>query len=155
MFIKKDLILKSKKPVNRIIGYIVYFLLKGDEIVYIGSTRNLNFRMEYHYKTKDFDYIYYIKTRDEETMFRVEAENIINYNPKYNKLLNEKYITISYIQTYIKKMGYKVNKKEIKKAINSLSISVYEFKDLYYVSKEDIKDIIYFLIGGKNVLPIK
>lgn len=155
MVIEKELILKSKHTSLNIVGNIVYFLLKGDEIVYIGSTHNLNFRLEYHLRTKDFDSFYYVQTKDDKTMLQVEAENIINYCPKYNKIFNEQFITISYLKTYLKKIGYESNKKEIRKVIEKLSIKTYPFNNLNYIKKEDVKNIIYTLIGEKNVLSIK
>ena len=62
----------------------VYFLFKGDEIVYIGKSINIIGRVMSHTKDKDFDTWCYIPI-DELEQGPIEEMAIQRYKPKYNK----------------------------------------------------------------------
>lgn len=67
-------------------GCCVYYLFRGIEIVYIGSTYNLNCRLSSHSKTKDFDSYSFTSVR-EWNQFDLEAREILKYKPIFNKSL--------------------------------------------------------------------
>lgn len=66
----------------------IYFLTKGDNLVYIGkSENNFLFRIGQHIKNKDFDDIYYKSFSMTGVVEEYEKNLIIKYRPKYNKML--------------------------------------------------------------------
>lgn len=68
-----------------IIGHIpvVYLLMDGNEVVYIGSTINPATRWNAHLKDKKFDTVLYYE--DEERFRQVEERFIKAFQPRYNK----------------------------------------------------------------------
>lgn len=63
----------------------VYFLFKGDELVYIGQSVSVHSRVETHRSLRliDFDaYAFHACERDQ--LKRIEAIQIRHYKPKYN-----------------------------------------------------------------------
>ena len=64
----------------------VYFLLKHNEVVYVGQTKKGMSRPLVHKYDKDFDEIY-IMPCDEEMLDLVESEYIVKYSPLYNKTI--------------------------------------------------------------------
>jgi len=66
----------------------IYFLTKGEEVVYIGKSEN-NFlsRISEHIKHKDFDDVYYKSFSMPNVAEQYEKNFIIKYRPKQNKVL--------------------------------------------------------------------
>ena len=64
----------------------VYFLLKCNEVVYVGQTKKGMTRPLVHKYDKDFDEIY-IMPCGEKMLDLVESEYIVKYSPLYNKAL--------------------------------------------------------------------
>ena len=62
---------------------IVYFLMKDDEVVYIGHTTRGIKRILEHFNNKDFNNYAFYET-DEEKLFDLEKKLIRMYMPKYN-----------------------------------------------------------------------
>ena len=73
----------------------VYFLMKDNELVYIGmSNGNLLSRLNSHIKDKDFDSVLYKTVLIETSLSKIEKNLITKYRPKLNKELiftNAKY----------------------------------------------------------------
>ena len=65
-------------------GPAVYFLWKGDELLYIGQAVNLFTRVATHLKDKDFDGFSYISCRREE-LNELERRAILMWQPLLNK----------------------------------------------------------------------
>lgn len=63
----------------------IYYLIKGDEIVYVGQARNIFSRISTHImeKEKDFDYCTVISI-PYENLSEVETEEIFKHRPIYN-----------------------------------------------------------------------
>jgi len=78
-------VIKSGKSMNLSVlkGFYVYFLFKGESIVYIGQTVNLPNRIGEHIKTKDFDSVYYESVVGSE-MSIIESLYITLYGGHYN-----------------------------------------------------------------------
>lgn len=93
----KEEIIKNKKKLNKDFCCI-YFLIKNDEIVYVGqSTRGT--RRIYEHVDKDFDFYSIIQVKKDELDTK-ETEAIIKFNPFYNKSIpvkNDLYIIKSKI----------------------------------------------------------
>ena len=82
MDFNKEEIIKNKLLLDKDFNCI-YFLIKNNEIVYVGqSTRGI--RRIYEHTDKEFDYYNIIKV-DKEELDLKETEAIIKFNPKYNK----------------------------------------------------------------------
>lgn len=68
---------------------LLYALIKNNEIVYIGRTKNmfnLNARIYSHRRQgKDFDTCKYVEVGDYELLKTKERELIKKYKPKYNR----------------------------------------------------------------------
>jgi predicted GIY-YIG superfamily endonuclease len=65
-------------------GHVVYFLLQGDYVAYVGQTTHLVARVAQHVVDgKQFDYISYIEVDSRQAML-IEALNIQYHNPSMN-----------------------------------------------------------------------
>lgn len=93
MMLSKEQILKKAKLKFNCRG--VYFLIKNNEIIYIGSSINIYGRLVTHYNSIDFDSHSFIKMNmlDKKELRIIEAEYILKYLPKHNCKLpvNNKY----------------------------------------------------------------
>lgn len=61
----------------------IYFLIKGEEIVYVGQSTNIFYRVGQHEGVKDFDTFTYLEC-DKEHLDLLEARYITKIKPKYN-----------------------------------------------------------------------
>jgi len=61
----------------------VYFLIKDDEIIYVGQSRNIIYRIGVHSRKVEFDSFSYIEV-DEELLSIVEQSFIKRFNPRLN-----------------------------------------------------------------------
>ncbi len=79
-------ILNNSKQLDSKCG--VYFLISGNEIVYVGQSVNIPSRIEQHKKDqqKTFDRYYYIECKVTE-LDVVEGRYIRKFMPKYNKVI--------------------------------------------------------------------
>ena len=62
----------------------IYFLFKGDQLVYIGKSVNLAGRMIEHNSSKDFDYVRYIPCQ-KELLYHYELRLIKYFKPPLNR----------------------------------------------------------------------
>lgn len=65
-------------------GPCIYFLCRGDEVVYIGQSINLSSRLGQHLDMKHFDRVFYVSVPREDLTWR-ELELINQYQPELNK----------------------------------------------------------------------
>lgn len=98
----------------------VYFLIKNNEVVYVGQSTNVLNRIQGH-KDKDYDQAFYIEC-EKDSLLELETKYIIAFTPKMNKtLLSE--IHMNYHRLFCRcpsyrtdeaaeKYGYK-NKQEL------------------------------------------
>lgn len=87
--IEKQLISKKKILSNKIIFENktgIYFLIKDNEIVYVGQSTQFYTKLSSHVNNKDFD-SYFIIEVPEEQLTEYEVEYIIKFNPIYNSIL--------------------------------------------------------------------
>jgi excinuclease UvrABC nuclease subunit len=68
-------------------NYKVYFLLRNEEVIYIGQTINIRQRINSHSLEGriDYDDVYYIECNENQHVNIVEAKYIKKYNPIYNR----------------------------------------------------------------------
>lgn len=85
--LKKDII-SNKKSVNTNSSKSgIYFLLKGEEVVYVGKATNFIDRLIAHIDDKDFD-SYSVVECSKDEIDELETEYIYEYMPIYNKTIN-------------------------------------------------------------------
>lgn len=65
------------------VGY-VYFLMDGEEVVYVGQTCDLKNRIGRHRKDKAFTGVYFVRVRVDRLLER-ERHYIRKFNPRYNR----------------------------------------------------------------------
>lgn len=64
---------------------VIYYLYDNKEIVYIGETTNLMYRIGQHSKTKIFDKVsYFVSVESNKQRKSIEASLIRKHKPKYN-----------------------------------------------------------------------
>lgn len=68
----------------------VYFLIKDFDIVYIGSSCDIELRLKYHH-IKDYDYYVVFTYRSYDKRFREERHFISTYQPKFNKMHTQRW----------------------------------------------------------------
>lgn len=78
----------------------VYFLLKDNEIVYVGtSDKDCTLRISIHKKDKDFDKYYILECKDKKKREFLESEYIFKFSPKYNRSISKNNTSIKMIGT--------------------------------------------------------
>lgn len=86
MMLTKKQILDSPQRIRNLENVAgVYFLIKGDEIIYIGSSKNvLNRIYSPVHKTKKFDSFFVLSVENKESLKEVEARYVIRLAPRLN-----------------------------------------------------------------------
>lgn len=138
----------------------VYFLLKNKKIVYVGQTTNGVIRIFFHTKDKDFDSYYFIPIKDKDKRHSAENNYILEFNPKYNKIVNAKkdkafnYISLKMLRELFKKDSsipyYLYNTNRLKKYITILNIKTKEYHPHIYIPKNEIDKIKNYMLLNKG-----
>jgi len=89
-YYKSDII-KLAKPIENLNCFVVYFLLKEEEIVYVGQSKCLSVRLRNHAKDKDFNKYFSIPCNDEKDALQLEEHYIKTLNPVFNRVHNSLY----------------------------------------------------------------
>lgn len=95
---------------NKHIIYAVYFIYKGNNIVYIGKTTNIHRRLMEHKTRFKFDEFNYIECIDNAEMRAMEFYYISNLRPKYNVYFKD--------TSFWSRKELKNKKKELEKQID-------------------------------------
>ena len=146
---------------KEICGSMIYFLIKNNEVVYVGQSKNGISRIFFHkYTKKDFDNLYFINCKEKE-LSTLENYYITKYKPLYNKTLNKaNEDLITYTQFYYYEYKFdkapRLNFKEAKKIIIENKLYNTQFKKCLYLNKNDlikINDVLTNISlkkGGNN-----
>lgn len=121
-------------------GKMIYFLIKNDEVVYVGQSINGIKRPIHHYD-KDFDYFTFVNVRDRNKLDELENYYITKYEPKYNKTLNKTKNMISYSEYYAQYYKGKKTKEKyskIKDIIIQNKLYFQIFKGKMFIEKNNI-----------------
>lgn len=125
----------------------VYYLMKNNEVVYVGQTKKGLTRPLTHFKDKDFDEIK-IQYCDAHDLDLLEDKMIKKYNPKYNVAIN---YSINYsLMRARNKIRERYNSdsfslRKLKKAIEILDIKLYELNGTVYMNVDDYERIIKYI----------
>lgn len=125
--------------------YIVYYLTDNEgEVVYVGKSNSSMFnRLGSHTYQKQFERVFYREFETEEEMEKVEVEEILNYRPKYNGIVEKPHL-----------VGY-MNRKQVRQFMRENKIKIYNFTA--FVEKENIdvvsmKNATYYNDSIKTIL---
>lgn len=137
-FSEKDFI-----PVPLYQKSFIYFLIKENEVVYVGKTTQ-GISRPFSHKDKDYDSINIIYC-DEKDLDELEDMYISKYKPPYNKLLNFNInYTLSRVRDEIRKKydNKKFSKPTLKKIIKALDIPVFIENGSEYIKKDDYQRVL-------------
>ena len=81
--LSKEEILNCKTTANN--SAILFFLLDGEEVVYISKSIGYNLNLQNHFKNKKFD-AYSVVEVDEEDIEEIYTEYVEIFAPKYNSI---------------------------------------------------------------------
>lgn len=125
-------------------GYI-YFLIKDEEVVYVGQTTSGISRPLSH-KDKDFDY-FYMKKCPFHLLDKRENEMIFKYNPKYNGAFNicDKWVGRNSI--YKELLAYNISIRPIffDKIAETVGVKQFVFKVNKGVTQKDKVKIVKYI----------
>lgn len=127
----------------------IYFLIKDNEVVYVGKTTQ-GISRPFSHKDKDYDSINIIYC-EEKDLDELEDMYISKYKPPYNKLLNfNMNYTLARVRDEIRKKydDKKFSKTKLNKIIKALDIHVFIENGSEYIKKDDYQRV---LIAYENV----
>ena len=148
-----DLILDARK------NYLIYFLLQGDEVVYVGQTTQ-NLIRPFSHKDKTFDSVAIIyQSEDKEELNVIEEYYIKKYAPKYNRVFNpEGYANGIINECYeIEKLKefnqYCMTREQLNKKLELENLSGLSKKEFKKLKKSDFKFYDnYIILDPKSYL---
>ena len=149
-----ELLGQNKKNATDLTKYYVYALWNNGEIVYIGQTTQLGFRLITHAKTKDFDEYSYFECDSETDMKAIESSLIIELQPKLNKSLGVGYESLSRFRKRIMSISeeHRYNQKycvrNLKKTLAKTDVELVEFKGTLVIASSDIPRALNYVLEG-------
>ena len=132
----------------------VYFLIKNDEVIYVGKTIQGISRPLSH-NDKDFDSFYMINCKDNELDIK-EVEMICKYKPKFNKGISpiEGLFSTSQISYELKLRGFFLRHPFIKYALSKSGIDYLTFRQDFFIYKKDLNKAIEFIEKTHQILRV-
>lgn len=133
----------------------VYALWDKDEIVYIGQSMQVEFRIKAHQKNKTFDSYSLYECADANSMELLETTLIFELQPKYNVLVGSGYESVLKLRKRIQSISeyhkysseFYVNK--IKKKLKDSEIELFDFKGSLCVKQKDVQKAIDYILEGE------
>lgn len=135
-YFKSDIV-RLSKPLESVKQCCVYFLINDSDIVYVGFSTDLNYRLRSHKKDKIFNRVYDIKVEDIKSGLILEKYYIQKFKPAYNLAYNDENM-----------LKQKQKRKEIcvvtRPTIEEIKIHIKDSNRIFKESQPDrpIKDII-------------
>ena len=126
----------------------IYFLLKDDDVVYVGKTTKGLLRPFYH-TDKDYDSVMIIYC-DYNELDNIEDYYIKKYQPRYNHLvnLNCNYSVTRVLKEIKKSISPTFNLAKLKKVMRLLDIKFIEYNNIRYIEMNDFIRICDYLKGN-------
>lgn len=125
---------------------IIYFLIKDNEVVYVGQS-SLGICRPFQHTTKDFDSVSILKCKNEELDY-LESRFILKYKPKYNhSILNSYSYSYKKIRELIRKETHftQFTLNDLKYIVKTFEVPVETFEGVNYITREDFEKILFFL----------
>lgn len=124
---------------------IVYFLLDGNEVVYVGKSK-YGVSRPFMHKDKKFTDVAVMKCEENELDY-YETKYIRQYNPKYNRKAGALELTFKKARDRVRKTtifsDFTVN--DIKRIMKKIKIQEKELDGLKYIDEDDFTKIIEFV----------
>ena len=141
-------------PKSIFTGCFIYFLLQGDEVVYVGQTTRGICRPVEHIRNKEFTDIKMIPCT-EDKLSESESYYIDKYKPMYNKrdwVSSSAGVGHILLYTARNKIRQRTVAKDItvpqlKRLIKEHGYTLKEFRGKLYISDSDLEDLMYRWIG--------
>ncbi|OUM91098.1 hypothetical protein [Parageobacillus thermoglucosidasius] len=129
----------QKYKVNYKDGNYIYFLLNGDEIVYIGRTVKI-FPPVLKHEDKDFSHVSMLPVElfdFDGTIEDLYIHLIITFKPKYNTMLpsNDRYMTKGVIKKRFNINGYELNRLIKKNGARPVFLDYYDINEIFRKEK--------------------
>ena len=133
-----NVILSNKRDAKSLLEeeYSVYFLIEGEEIIYIGKSTNYQNRLHQHKIDKEFDSFYVHSCKNRSEMEILEFKMIAKYKPILNKTLPtvEIYPSANKLKSYLNMGAWEfkrfLKKYDIKPFTEYNGLNYYEMQDL-------------------------
>jgi len=124
---------------------IIYFLLDGGEVVYVGQSR-VGLVRPYIHKDKIFTHVAFIDC-NESDLDDKETEFIKKYNPKYNKRAGNSDYSFNRTKAVIKSQTniHNFNIHDLRRLIDKFGIKTYTFENSEYMESCDFEKIFLFV----------
>ena len=124
--VSKKEILKNRIEVSSAKKSLVYFLINGSEIVYVGKTTMGISRVLSHCGTKEFD-SYFTIDCDHEKLDETESNYIYKFEPRYNISLpeNTKFISRNKLKKQYRVDGHAMRKVMALYSVKPTSLDCY------------------------------
>ena len=136
----------SDLSISKIIYDAIYFLIKNDEVVYVGQTTK-GLARPFQHVDKIFDRVEIISVRIED-LNKAEGYFISKYKPKYNFVIPCYYSMLrAREEIRISTNNASFSILDLKRVISKHKIDVVSLKGKEYISPKSIKKIISILRG--------
>lgn len=124
---------------------IIYFLIDGNEVVYVGQSKH-GLQRPFSHTDKDFTQVAYM-TCEEKMLDYMETKYIRKYNPKYNKSMGNFDYSMYRIRKFIREnTSFKdITVTDIKRIVKLHNLNTYKNGNLVYVSDKDFGFIVNFI----------
>ena len=130
-----------------VINYpLIYFLIKDDEVVYVGQTK-YGLSRPFSHRDKEFNQIEIIKCA-EANLDILEDKYIIKYQPKYNTKINNGYALMTARNKLRKMLNNQITIRDIKKTMKFLNLSQIKVGNNQYILNDSIIKIYEYLEGN-------
>lgn len=135
----------------------VYFLVRNNEVVYVGQTRNGVGRIRQH-KDKVFDSVYILNCNSDD-LNDLEDMFIVKYNPEYNQVLNSSaHISMRKLCKMVRKAlknqidVFTDTSSVVRRAVTELGIEVTEYNGFDYVRPSCYEEVLDYVFKS---VPLK
>lgn len=149
-----ELFNKAEKINININGKHVYYLLDGDEVVYVGISSNVMHRIGTHKSSKDkyFDSFMVVEIPDDEDIELIEFFEITKFQPKYNSSQVSGNIGFKRLESYRRDVSLgEPNLTQLKKAVtryyDGLPPSIH---GVNFYTYDEIKNCLRSFYGEKK-----
>lgn len=133
-------IVRHRRSVAKLLAEChIYFLLQGDEIVYVGQADNVGVRLRAHQKDKQFDSYYDIQCEKEEAN-SLEHYFILKFSPKYNREPGGRHAGYYSLDQIKRKLG--IGRVHLKHMISEHEIASFYWGGTCYYKLEDFRSKI-------------
>lgn len=124
---------------------IIYFLIDGEEVVYVGQSK-VGVSRPFMHRDKDFTDVAVMECKENELDY-YETKYIRQYNPKYNRKAGALELTFKKARNRVRETtvfsDFTVN--DIKRIMKKIKIQAKELDGLKYIDEDDFAKIIEFV----------